>query len=155
MNRQDTKSAKSEEPDNEIDRLAHAVIGAAIEVHRLLGPGFLESVYEAALCAELTLRRIPFTRQQMIAISYKGQIVGESRLDLLVGAGLVVELKAVEAIAAIHSAQVISYLKITGFQLGLLINFNVPVLKDGIKRVVLTAKTPRAPREEREDLSKE
>src|SRR5918911_3091150 len=126
------------EPGQDLDELAHAVIGAAIEVHRLLGPGFLESVYEDALCAELALRSIPFTRQQMIAVSYKGHVVGESRLDVLIGGRLVVELKAVEALTPIHSAQVISYLKMTGHRLGLLINFNVSVLKDGIKRVVST-----------------
>jgi len=124
------------EPGEELDRLAHAVIGAAIEVHRVLGPGFLESVYEQALCIELQLRKIPFKRQVVVAVNYKGHTIGESRLDLLVGDVLIVELKTVDALAPIHSAQVLSYLKMTGHHLGLLINFNTPVLKDGIHRII-------------------
>jgi GxxExxY protein len=139
MNRQAAKNAKNtKEPTQEIDNLAHAVIGAAIEVHRILGPGFLESVYEEALCVELELRGIPFSRQASVTVNYKGHTVGEGRLDLLVDNALIVEAKAVDALAPIHTAQVLSYLKATGHQLGLLINFNVPVLKDGIKRIVLT-----------------
>ena len=138
MNRQDAKSAKREEPSEELDRLAYAVIGAAIEVHRLLGPGFLESVYEGALCVELQQRGIPFVRQPVVAVTYKGQRVGEGRIDLLVGNALIVELKAVEKLTSIHSAQVISYLKMTNQKLGLLINFNVPILKEGIKRIILS-----------------
>ena len=121
-----------------MDQLAHAVIGAAIEVHRQLGPGFLESVYEEALCIELEDRRIPFERQKEISVLYKGRPIGVQRIDLLVGQSLVVELKAVEALAEIHQAQVISYLKATHLLLGLLINFNVPVLKSGIQRIVYT-----------------
>lgn len=135
-NRQGAKDAKRGEPSEQVDGLAYAVIGAAIEVHRLLGPGFLEAVYEQALAVELRLRGIPFSRQAVVAVNYKGQLVGEGRLDLLVGNALIVELKAVDALAPIHFAQVISYLKMTGHQLGLLINFNVPILKEGIKRVV-------------------
>ena len=127
------------EPEPELDRLAHAVIGAAIEVHRSLGPGFLESVYEEALCIELESRRIPFVRQCPVAVQYKGHPVGEGRLDLLVGGKLVVELKAVETLVPIHSAQLMSYLRATGPCLGLLINFNMPVLKNGIKRMVLSS----------------
>lgn len=126
------------EPGERIDTLARTVIGAAIEVHRTLGPGFLESVYEEALGIELGLRHIAYTRQTPIALCYKGHPVGESRLDLFVEDTLVVELKAVESLAPIHTAQVISYLKATGCPLGLLINFNVPILKRGIKRVVLS-----------------
>ena len=126
------------EPDAETDALAHAVIGASIEVHRQLGPGFLEQLYEEALCVELRLRDVPFQRQKLVKAEYKGIYVGEGRLDLLVGQRLVVELKAVKSFAPIHRARVISYLKLTGHQLGLLINFNVPVLKDGVQRVVLT-----------------
>ena len=129
---------KTPEPDPLLDRLTHQVIGAAIEVHRQLGPGFLESVYEEAMCIELTLRGIAFTRQPEVAIDYKGRPVGQGRLDLLVAECLVVELKAVETLAPIHSAQMISYLRITKRQLGLLINFNVAMLRDGIKRVVLS-----------------
>jgi GxxExxY protein len=118
--------------------LSGLVIGAALEVHRSLGPGFLESVYEEALCIELGLREIAFQRQVPVAVEYKGHAVGEGRLDLLVAGRLVVELKAVESILPVHQAQVISYLKATGHQLGLLINFNVPVLKSGIKRIILS-----------------
>jgi len=138
MNRQDAKSAKRTEPSQEADRRAHDVIGAAIEVHRILGPGFLESVYEEAVCVELKLRGISFARQTTKDIIYKGVLVGQHRQDLLVGDALVVELKAVDQIAPIFVATTISYLKATGQQLALLINFNVPVLKDGIKRIVLS-----------------
>ena len=124
------------EPDERLDELAHAVIGAAIEVHKTLGPGFLESMYEEALCMELKMRGIAYERQPTITVHYKGCPVGETRLDLLVGGALIVELKAVSELAPVHTAQVISYLKATGKKLGLLINFNVPVLKDGIKRVI-------------------
>ncbi len=124
------------EPRPELNRLSEAVIGAAIEVHRALGPGLLESVYEESMCVELTLRGIPFTRQPRVELSYKGHAVGTGRLDLLVQDELVVEIKAVDALNPIHRAQVISYLKTTGYRLGLLINFNVRVLKDGIVRLV-------------------
>lgn len=137
MNRQDAKNAKME-PSEELDGLAHAVIGAAIEVHRHLGPGYLESIYEEALAVELGLRGVPFERQKPFAVSYKGHDIGEGRVDFLVRKELLVELKAVEALASIHKAQVISYLKAMDHHLGLLINFNVPVLKTGIQRVVLS-----------------
>lgn len=122
-----------------MDELAHNVIGAAIEVHRLLGPGYLEGVYEEALVVEFGVLGIPFERQKAINIEYKGRMIAESRLDLLVGGRLVVELKAVEVLAPIHTAQVISYLKALSLHLGLLINFNVPVLKSAIKRIVLSS----------------
>jgi GxxExxY protein len=139
MNRQDAKSAKGDgriEPAEQLDRLAYAIIGSALEVHKALGPGFLESVYEEALCVELELRRIPFVRQAAVSVAYKGHLVGEGKVDLLVDDAIVVELKAVEALAGIHDAQVISYLKATGYHLGLLINFNARALKDGLKRLV-------------------
>lgn len=123
--------------EKEFDPLSHAVIGAAIEVHRVLGPGFLESVYEEALCIELHERKILYAQQQMITVSYKNRLIGEGHLDLLVDNRLVVELKAVETLLPIHSAQLISYLKTTGYPVGLLINFNVPVLKQGVRRLVL------------------
>lgn len=137
MNRQDAKLNKVE-PNKDVDRLAREVIGAGIEVHRHLGPGFLESIYEEALIIELALRGIPFERQKPVPVSYKERNVGEGRVDLLVAKELVVELKAVEALAPIHKAQVISYLKAMGLHLGLLINFNVPVLRAGIRRVILS-----------------
>jgi GxxExxY protein len=124
------------EPGEQVNQLAHAVIGAAIEVHRLLGPGHAESVYEEALCIEFQLRSIPYERQKLVHIVYKGTRVGETRLDILVGGLLVVELKSVETLAPVHMAQIISYLRATSNKLGLLINFNVAVLKDGIKRVI-------------------
>ena len=129
---------KRDGPTGELDRLAHPVIGAAIEVYRRLGPGFLESVYEEALCIELEFRGIPFEKQAPVAIKYRGRTISGSRLDLTVAGQLLVELKAVETLAPIHEAQVISYLKATGLKLGLLINFNVELLKYGVKRVVLT-----------------
>jgi GxxExxY protein len=112
------------------------VIGAAIEVHRHLGPGYLEGIYEEALFVELVDTGIPVERQKEIGVIYKGRIIGKHRLDLLVGGNLIVELKTVEELAEIHKAQVISYLKATRLPLGLLINFNVPILRNGIQRVV-------------------
>jgi len=126
------------EPSQKIDELAKIVVDASIEVHRILGPGYLESVYEEALAQELTLRKISFERQKRIHVDYKGAAVGEARLDFLIDGLLIVELKAVEALAPIHTAQVISYLKATKLPIGLLINFNTPLLKNGIKRIALT-----------------
>ena len=126
------------EPEAGVDVLARNVIGAAIEVHRCLGPGFLEAIYEDAMVVELKLRGIGFQRQVPVSVDYKGCRVGEGRIDLLVAGKLVVELKTVDALSSIHQAQVISYLKAARKNLGLLINFNVKVLKEGIRRVVLT-----------------
>ena len=126
------------EPSKEVDDLARKVIGAAIEVHRALGPGYTENIYEEALCIEIENQSIPFERQVRVAVDYKGRKVGEGRLDVLVAKILPVELKAVESLAPIHHAQLISYLKMTHLQLGLLINFNVPILKHGIKRIIFT-----------------
>ncbi|PLZ96665.1 GxxExxY protein [Fischerella thermalis CCMEE 5198] len=139
MNRQDAKNAKKREPSKELDLLAHEVIGAAIEVHRLLGPGFLESVYHQALRFEFEMRGIPHKFKHPVAVKYKNHQVGEGELDFLVGDLLIVELKAVERLAPIHEAQVMSYLKMTKNSLGLLINFNVPLLKEGIKRIILSS----------------
>ena len=132
-----------QEPSPELDALVRETIGAAIEVHRALGPGFLESIYEEALCLELTHRKISFARQVPIPICYRSRPVGTSQLDLMVGAQLVVELKAVPQILPIHVAQVISYLKAARKPLGLLLNFHVPVLQAGIKRVVLSNESHR------------
>jgi GxxExxY protein len=139
-NRQDSKGAKGlfPEPSERLDDLARRVIGAAIEVHRHLGPGFLESVYEEALGIELELRSIPFVPQQSIELRYKGRPVGQGRVDLLVGGDLVVEVKAVSGILPVHRAQVISYLRSLDTPLGLLINFKEAILRDGIRRVVWT-----------------
>jgi GxxExxY protein len=126
------------EPDAHLDKLAAVVVDAALDVHRTLGPGFLESVYEEALSVELASRGVPIERQLKLTVKYKGYTVGEGRIALLVGNELVVELKAVEALAAIHVAQVVSYLKATNRSLGLLINFNTTLLRNGLRRVVLS-----------------
>lgn len=122
------------------DAWSHAIIGAAIEVHRNLGPGFPESIYEEALCMEMRLRNIPFKRQVDAQVRYKGSVVGSGRIDVLVDDSVIVELKAVEALASVHVAQVLSYLRATGYRLGLLFNFNVRILKDGgIERIALSS----------------
>lgn len=121
---------------DELNALTGAIIDAAIEVHRILGPGYLESVYEEALSKELNSRGILFERQKVISVEYKGQTVGESRLDFLVDKKVIVELKSVDNLAPIHKAQVLSYLKMTGCKVALLINFNTTVLKSGVKRIV-------------------
>jgi GxxExxY protein len=121
----------------ELEALIRSVIGAAIEVHRHLGPGFVESIYEQALCHELSLRGVKFERQKEIIITYKGLKISGQRLDILVEGKLILELKSVEQVVAIHVAQLISYLKSTGLRAGLLINFNVQQLKSGIHRVVV------------------
>ena len=123
--------------DEHTEKLATRIVGAAIEVHRHLGPGLLESVYEAAMGVELAAAQIPFVRQARFHVTYRDKPVGEGRLDMLVDDRIVVELKAVEGLAPLHQAQLISYLRATGHRLGLLINFNVPVLKDGVRRVIL------------------
>jgi GxxExxY protein len=125
-----------------LEQLVSEVIGAAIEVHRQLGPGFLESIYEQALCIELDERRIRFERQKEIVVPYKGQSLGGQRLDLLVEHRLVLELKAVEQLAPIHQAQLLSYLKALRLPAGLLLNFNVRQMRDGIKRLVLSDHRP-------------
>jgi GxxExxY protein len=120
-----------------MNELTGEVIGAAIEVHRVLGSGFLEEVYKEALVVEFMIRGIHHEVEKSISLRYKGHDVGRGRLDFLVADCLVVELKAVQTLAPIHEAQLLSYLKITKRTLGLLINFNVPLLKDGIKRIIL------------------
>jgi GxxExxY protein len=132
MKHEATKPRSSEKEETP---LSYAVIGAAIEVHRILGPGYLESVYQAAMEVELELRGLHFDRQLVIPIEYKDRRIAEHVVDLVVE-DLVVELKAVESFAAVHFSQVHSYLKAGAFDLGLLINFNVPVLKDGVRRIV-------------------
>jgi len=126
------------DPSDSDNALARALVDAAFEVHRCLGPGFSENVYENALCHELCRRGLPFQRQVPMAVFYKGAVVGEGRADLIVGQRLVVELKALPALAPVHSAQVISYLKATGLTLGLLVNFGERQLRTGLRRVVLT-----------------
>jgi len=118
--------------------LTSQIIGAAIEVHKALGPGLLESAYQACLARELSLRRVPFEREKPLPVEYKGvQLNCGYRLDFLVNDKVVVELKAVEHVHPVHEAQLLTYLMLSGCRVGLLINFNVPVLKDGIVRRVL------------------
>jgi len=138
MDENERAAKQRAEPGKVLDQLAHGVIGAAIEVHTALGPGYQEAVYEEALCVELELRGIPFRRQAEVVVDYKGRTVGRGTMDLLVRDALVVELKAVTELAPVHKAQVISYLKASQCRLGLLINFHVAALRDGIKRIVLT-----------------
>jgi GxxExxY protein len=124
-----------------VNKTTEAVIGAAIEVHRHLGPGLLESAYEECLCHELKLRKIPFKRQVPLPINYKGiQLDCSYRIDLIVNEELVVELKAVDTLLPIHEAQVITYMRLGSWKVGLLLNFNLPTLKQGIKRLVLGLK---------------
>ncbi len=125
------------------NQVTEAIIGAAIEVHRTIGPGLLESAYEQCLCHELTLRKIPFERQKTVPVEYKQtRLDAGYRLDLLVDNQVVVEIKAVDALASIHEAQVISYLRLGGWPIGLLINFNVRVLTRGIKRIAGPSNLP-------------
>lgn len=119
------------------DPLTERIIGCAIEVHRTLGPGLLESTYEAALAIEFGAANIKFQRQLIIPVSYKGQIIGEHRLDFLIEDSVVLELKSVDRFDPIFEAQILAYLRISGKRRGLLINFNSRLLKDGIKRYVL------------------
>jgi GxxExxY protein len=122
---------------DELNEISGQVIGAAIEVHRELGPGLLESAYEACLRHELQRRGVRVDRQVPVPVSYKGlHLECGYRLDLLVEDQVIVELKAVESLLPIHEAQLLTYLKLYQRRLGLLINFNVPVLKNGIKRLL-------------------
>ena len=120
------------------NRITEEIIGAAIEVHRALGPGLLESAYEECLSRELMLRDLPFDRQLVVAVDYKGMTLdGVYRLHLLVAGRVIVEVKATSAISPLHEAQLLTYMKLTGHRLGLIINFNVPLLKNGIRRKIL------------------
>lgn len=124
-----------EEPQDQVNQDAYDVIGAAIAVHKELGPGHAESVYENALAIELELRGIPFERQRSYELFYKGRPVGTGKLDFLIRGNLVVEIKAVSDLAPIHTSQTIAYCKATVCKLGLLLNFNVVRIKDGgVKR---------------------
>ena len=120
------------------NQITQNIIGCAIEVHRHLGPGLLENAYEVALCRELDLQSISYQRQKRLPLHYKGIDLALSyRIDILVAQTVVVEVKAVEKVLPIHEAQLLTYLKLGGYQVGLLLNFNVPQLKDGIVRKVL------------------
>ena len=122
----------------EHEELTHSIIGAAIDVHRALGPGLLESAYEECLCHELALRSVRFERQKQLPVAYKGvNLDCGYRIDLVVQNVVVIELKSIENILPIHEAQLLTYMRLGAYRVGLLVNFNVPVLKDGIVRRVL------------------
>ena len=123
---------------NNLNELTDAIIGAAMEVHRTLGPGLLESTYEMCLCRELAIRGIPFERQVPIAVEYKGvKLDCGYRADIVINSSILVEIKAIDSLLPIHDAQLLSYLKLGGWKIGLLINFNVELLKHGLRRRVL------------------
>ena len=138
ISREEAPGGVGMEPSREVDDLARAVIGSAIDVHRELGPGYSEGVYEEALAQELFRTGVSFERQKSFKVKFKGCVVGEGRIDFLVDGRLVVELKAAERLMPVHKSQVISYLKATSCNLGLLINFNENLLRAGIQRVVFT-----------------
>lgn len=136
VHHKDTKNTKIEEL--EADDLSRRVIGLAMEVHRTVGPGLLESTYEECLCRELELADIPFHRQLPIPIDYKGKrLECGYRLDLLIDGRLIVEVKAIERLLPIHEAQLLTYLRLSGKRIGLLMNFHSMMLKEGIRRLVL------------------
>ena len=128
----------TEVQNNDRDPLTDAVIGLAIEVHRGLGPGLLESAYEECLCYELEQKGIAFRRQVSLPVIYKSVTLDCGyRLDVVIDDRLVLELKTVERLLPVHEAQLLTYLKLSGIKTGLLLNFNVPVLRNGLKRLVL------------------
>ena len=130
------RSRQTSRVDHATESLAEKVIGAAITVHRHLGPGLPEAAYRNALLHELTLCNIPHEWEVPVPIHYKGKLVAQGRMDILVDKRLIVEIKVVEALAPVHRAQTLGYLRAGKLQLALLINFNVAILKDGIKRVI-------------------
>jgi GxxExxY protein len=119
--------------------LTDRIIGCAVEVHRRLGPGLLENVYESALCIELKMQHLAFARQVGIPLYYRGELISEHRPDLIVAGEVIVEVKSVDRLAPLHWAQVLTYLRVTGLNVGLLLNFNSPTLRAGLRRVVLNA----------------
>ena len=131
-NAEDTEIVKN------LNQLTDAIIGAAMKVHRALGPGLLESSYEMCLCCELSIRGIPFARRVPIPMEYKGvRLDCGYRADIVVDGVILVEIKAIDSLLSIHDAQLLSYLKLGGWKIGLLINFNVELLKHGLRRRVL------------------
>jgi GxxExxY protein len=121
----------------DINQLSNKIIGAAIEVHKAIGPGLLESAYERCLCRELALRGVSFKSQVPLPLIYKGEKLDCGyQMDLVVENAVIIELKACEKIEPIHKAQLLTYLKLSDLKLGLLLNFNVPVMRDGITRIV-------------------
>jgi len=146
INHEGTKAQRHKEAETEscldssvpdyVEHLATQVIGATIEVHQAIGPGFPESVYEHAVSLELDARGLVHRRQAPITIYYRGSVAGEGRIDILVNNCLVLELKTADALADVHRSQVVAYLKATNLRLGLLINFHQAVLKDGVRRII-------------------
>jgi GxxExxY protein len=130
--------ARHGEIEPELDALTERIIGACIEVHKWLGPGLTELLYQEALCHEFDLRGIRYEKQVKVPVVYKGKPIGETRIDVLVEGSVIVELKACDALNAVHRAQLICYLRLKNLELGLLVNFNVAILKDGLKRVILS-----------------
>lgn len=128
--------------DESINTLTGDIIGAAIEVHKELGPGLLEGIYEECLCREFEERGIQYERQKEIPILYKGEKISCSyRIDLVVGGQVIVELKSCSRIERIHEAQIMTYMKLTQIDIGLLINFNTVMLKDGIRRIIIPSES--------------
>jgi len=121
----------------EIEELIHRTIGCCIAVHIALGPGLLESIYSRAVCIELEASGLDFEREKLIPVFYRGQLLCQQRIDIIVAKQLILEIKAVERLIPVNQAQVLTYLRASKLRAGLLINFNVPVLQDGLKRVVL------------------
>ncbi|HNS81245.1 MAG TPA: GxxExxY protein [Kiritimatiellia bacterium] len=137
MNHQDPKAPR-EAVSHETDRIAQNIVDAAFHLHKALGPGLLESVYEVCLAHDLIKRGLKLERQVSLPVFYDGlKMDAGLRLDMLVENDVIVELKAVEKLLPVHKAQVLTYLKLTGHRLALLINFNVPLIRDGIQRIVL------------------
>jgi GxxExxY protein len=141
--RTDTFGATPEPRDRcevvKFDDCSNQVIGACIDVHRELGPGLLEGIYEECLCRELTMRGLRFERQKPIIVTYKGAELEQAyRVDLIVEGSLLVEIKAVDALLRIHAAQVVTYLRVTGLENGLLVNFNTLTIRDGLRRLSRT-----------------
>lgn len=127
----------------EKDWLSELVIGACIEVHRALGPGLLESAYDECLAHELRLRELSYERQRLVSVEYKGIALQRGyRLDFVVDDALVVELKAVESLMPVHEAQVLTYLRLTGIRVGLLVNFHCETIKAGLRRLTLKSSLP-------------
>ncbi len=134
----ETQRRSFEEISDELNRVSGEIIDSALAVHRTLGPGLLENVYEACLAYELTKRNLRVSRQVEVPVIYDGVRLDVGfRIDILVNEAVVVELKAVEQILPVHSAQMLTYLRLTGHRLGLLVNFNVPALRQGVHRLVL------------------
>ena len=121
----------------DLEKLTHDTIGCCIAVHRELGPGLIEGIYSKALCRELKVANIPFERQRRVAVSYRSEYLCDQWLDFVIDERLVLEIKSVESLIPVHHAQLLNYMRLAGARVGLLINFNVVVLKDGIKRKVL------------------